>query len=87
MKDGISIANFDARLRCVKKCITQKGIIRKYDIEFNNGVRKFEVEIDSKELEKYNYTELDDSLLLSPTVSSAAKEMAYYITCQARIYV
>lgn len=84
VKDGTSIADFDARLKCVKKYITPKGIIRKYDIEFNNGVSKFEEEIDLKELEKYNYTELDDSLLLSPTVSSAAREMAYYITSQAK---
>jgi len=84
MSGHTPIANFIVTLNVVKKYITENETVKKYEIEFNNGEEIFLRDVIPSELEKLDYTDIDDSLLLSPTVSTAAKEMAYYIKSQAK---
>ncbi len=83
-KDGkVPIANFNAQLEEIVICKTHNSEIKKYKVNFYNTKFVASDEIESSKLKDYDYSALDDSLLLMPTVSKAAAEMEYYIKSQA----
>lgn len=79
-----AIANFYPITKKVSKYRCGNKIQKKYVVEFYDPYYIGTVEIDSKGLEKFDYTSVDDSLQLNPTISTAGKEMAYYIRDQAK---
>ncbi len=78
------IANFNAKLEKIITYTSANKSIKKYCLKFYNPEFIRTAEIDVKELDKFDYSSIDDSLLLSPTVSTAAKEMAFYIKSQSK---
>lgn len=78
-ESDISIANFYPVVKKVAKYKCGDKVQKKYVVEFYDPYYIGKVEIDSKGLEKFDYTSVDDSLQLNPTISAAGKEMAYYI--------
>ena len=84
-KGSVNIANFGVELLGVNEYLQNNGVIqKKYLIRLFNLDFITEVEIDVKEVEKFDYSSVHDSLLLSPTLATAAKEMAYYIKSQSK---
>ena len=79
-----AIANFYPIVKKVAKYKCGDKVQKKYVVEFYDPYYIGTVEIDSKGLEKFDYTSVDDSLQLNPTISTAGKEMAYYIRDQAK---
>lgn len=78
------IANFNVKLKKVITYNMTDKIEKKYNLEFYNPHFIGATEVDVKGLEKFDYSSVDDSLLLSPTVSTASKEMAFYIKNQSK---
>ena len=85
-ESDISIANFYPVAKKVVKYKSGDGdkIQKRYVVEFYAPYYIGTVEIDSKGLEKFDYTSVDDSLQLNPIIGSAGKEMAYYIRDQSK---
>lgn len=79
------IADFFPEVTKVLNRKKEAGVEKIYRVEFYNADGLVATrELSPKELVKVDYSEIDDSLLLRPTVASAAKEMAYYIKSQAK---
>ena len=79
-----TIANFYPVVKKVAKYKCGDKVQKKYVVEFYDPYYIGKVEIDSKSLEKFDYSSVDDALQLNPTISTAGKEMAYYIRDQAK---
>ncbi len=83
--DGTIIADFFIKVKSVNEYIQNDIVLQKrYVVQFYAPEYVGEAEIDAKELEKFDYSSIDDTLLLSPTTSTAGKEMAYYVKTQSR---
>lgn len=83
--DGTIIADFFIKVKSVNEYIQNDTILQKrYVVQFYAPEYVGEAEIDAKELEKFDYSRINDTLLLSPTTSTAGKEMAYYIRNQSK---
>ncbi len=79
------IADFFIKVKAVNEYIQKDGKTqRKYVLEFYNPEYVGNAEIDSKQLEKFDYSSIDDILQLSPTIPTAGKEMAYFIKSQTK---
>ena len=84
-KGSVNIANFGVELLGVNVYLQgnvimqKKYLIRLFTLDFIT-----ELEVDIKDIEKFDYSSVHDSLLLSPTLATAAKEMAYYIKSQSK---
>lgn len=84
LRGEIPIANFYPVVKKVTKYRCRDEFQKKYVVEFYAPYYIGTVEIDSKGLEKFDYTSIDDSLQLNPIIVSAGKEMAYYIRGHAK---
>ena len=84
LRGEMPIANFYPVVKKVTKYRCGDEFQKKYVVEFYAPYYIGTVEIDSKGLEKFDYTSIDDSLQLNPIIVSAGKEMAYYIRDQAK---
>lgn len=83
--DKVVIADFHVKLHAINEYIQNDSVIcKKYVLQFYNPEYAGETEVDVKQLEKFDYSSVNDALLLSPTVSTAGKEMAYYIKSQSK---
>lgn len=84
LRGEMPIAKFYPVVKTVTKYRCRDEFQKKYVVEFYAPYYIRTVEIDSKGLEKFDYSSVDDSLQLHPTISTAGKEMAYYIRDQAK---
>ena len=85
VKGDIEIANFNIKLISINEYLQNDVVIqKKYLIQLYNPEYVDEVEVDIKEVDKFDYSSVDSSLLLSPTVATAAKEMTYCIKSQSK---
>ena len=82
---ALVIADFYPKVTHVLNRNKESGVDKIYRIEFYSVDGLIATrELSPKELVKIDYSEIDDRLLLRPTVAGAAKEMAYYIKSQAQ---
>lgn len=77
------IADFYVKVAKVSKYLENEKIVKTtYHLQFYNPYCIGTAEVDVQDLEKFNYSIVSDKLLLSPTASTAGKELAYYIRSQ-----
>lgn len=83
--DDVVIADFSIKVRTVNEYIQNDTVVqKKCVVQFYNPTYVCEDEIDVKQLEKIDYSGINEALLLSPTVKTADKEMAYHIKSLSR---
>ena len=83
--DGTIIADFFIKVKAINEYVRDGVVVqKKYVLQFYNPECICEIEIDAKDLAKVDYSYINDMLLLPPTISTAGKEMTYYIKSQSK---
>ena len=81
--DDTIVADFNVKLVTVEKYITAENkCYEVFTLDFYKDEFICRYKLSPDELDKQNYYDIDSRLLLSPVVSSASKEIAYFIRCQ-----
>lgn len=83
-EDNMPIADFYPEVTSIIKYVEGSNVTIKADVKFyGNDDLICQAELELKGLEKFDYSELDSELTLSPDIHTATKDMASFIKKQA----